>query len=118
MISESSTIIPTCQFPDETSVKFLIGVSSLDLVIIVLSLPSLRPSLHCLQARPVRQGGWLRVGRQGAGVLPEEDKGQEGQIDPLFHTTTSIKTQIPHRCQLVFFLFIFFVFSFMIFLGG
>ena len=36
---------------------------------------------HLLPARAVRQVGRLRAGGQGAGVLPEEDQGQEGQIN-------------------------------------
>ena len=38
-------------------------------------------SLHCFQTWPVWQGWRLCTGRQGAWVLPEEDQGQERQID-------------------------------------
>merc|ERR1712055_245628 len=37
--------------------------------------------LHCLPARPVWQSRRLHLGRQGAGILPEENKGQKRQID-------------------------------------
>ncbi|KAJ0012063.1 hypothetical protein NQD34_013038 [Periophthalmus magnuspinnatus] len=50
--------------------------------------------LHRLQTGPVRQGRRLHPGRQRAGVLPEENKGQERQIDVQQFDTT-IKSKCP-----------------------
>lgn len=56
-------------------------------------------SLHRLQTRPVWQGRWLHPGGKRAWVLPEEDQGQERQIDvQLFDT--SIKSKCPHNYSL------------------
>lgn len=38
-------------------------------------------SLHCLQTWTVWPSRWLRVGRQGVGVLLEEDQGQKRQMN-------------------------------------
>uniref|UniRef100_A0A8P4KER1 40S ribosomal protein S8 n=1 Tax=Dicentrarchus labrax TaxID=13489 RepID=A0A8P4KER1_DICLA len=57
--------------------------------------------LHRLQTRPVRQGRRLHLGGQGARVLPEEDQGQERQIDvQLFDTSIKSKrpTTVCSRC--------------------
>lgn len=59
-------------------------------------------SLHCFQTWPVWQGRWLRPWGEGAGILLEEDQGQERQIDvKLFDT--SIKLKCPQSCRLSFF---------------
>merc|ERR1712029_108297 len=39
------------------------------------------PGRHLLSPRPVRQGRRIHPRGQGAGVLPEEDQGQEGKIN-------------------------------------
>lgn len=67
-------------------------------------------SLHCLQTWSVWQGRWLHPWRQGAWVLPEEDQGQERQIDDAQLFDMSIKIKMPPQLSmsvnLGFFLFI------------
>lgn len=54
------------------------------------------PSMHCFQTGTVWSSWWLCSGGKRTGVLPEEDQGQEGQINVQLFDTTAIKSKPTH----------------------